>query len=485
MAPKHPRGNSPFLPASLNSNARSRVRTADGVDPGSLKTRSFGTSMTTVRLQACKAMPYRRNTLDEKPFGVKVRTELKQKQKKISCYGHFGCGNFGNEVTLQAALYHLRRRLPDSEIRCICTGPAATATTHNIATEPISRTVFKAWTPHNRVARLLRTVCIGIPSELYRWLEAVKTLKGTDVLIVPGTGLLTDAYCITGWGPYSTFKWSVVARLCGCKLLFVSVGAGPIYRRLSRFLVKSALALANFRSYRDTRSMQYLKGIGFVRTNDRIYPDLAFSLPQALIPYAGGKDRRRPVVGLGLMEYAGRYSVDKPVDTTYRNYLDNLALLVDWLLSREYDVRLLIGDVADRPVTREFKRLLKERLSAYDASRIIDEPVDSVEQLLSQLAGTDLVVATRFHNVLLALLSNKPTVAISFHHKCTSLMSAMGMSEYCLDINDLKADKLIEQFRQMEKNAAPLKTMIGEKTEECRKALDDQYDLIFQALGIA
>jgi hypothetical protein len=26
--------------------------------------------------------------------------------------------------------------------------------------------------------------------------------------------------------------------------------------------------------------------------------------------------------------------------------------------------------------------------------------------------------------------------------------------------------------------------MIGEKTEECRKALDDQYDLIFQALGL-
>jgi polysaccharide pyruvyl transferase WcaK-like protein len=430
------------------------------------------------------AKAYQEEYLDEKLSGVSICAELQRKKKKITCFGHFGLGNFGNESTLQAALYHLRRRLPDAEISCICTGPAATATTHDIAAGPISRAVVESWRPHNRVVRALRAVLIGIPSELYRWIDAIMTLKGADAFIVPGTGLLTDAYCITGWGPYSTFKWSLVARLCGCKLLFVSVGAGPIYSRLSRLLVKSALALANFRSYRDTRSMQYLKGIGFVRKDDRIYPDLAFSLPQALIPHDGNRDRPRPVVGLGLMEYAGRYSVDKPVDTTYPSYLENLALLVDWLLTHEYDVRLLIGDVADRAVTREFKRLLTQRLSPYDASRIIDEPVDSVEQLLSQLAGTDLVVATRFHNVLLALLSNKPTVAISFHHKCASLMSAMGLSEYCLDINHLKADKLIEQFRQMEKNAAPLKTMIGEKTEECRKALDDQYDLIFQALGL-
>src|SRR2546427_6800098 len=33
-----------------------------------------------------------------------------------------------------------------------------------------------------------------------------------------------------GW-PYFIFKWSIIARLCRCKLLFVSVGAGPLWRR--------------------------------------------------------------------------------------------------------------------------------------------------------------------------------------------------------------------------------------------------------------
>ena len=62
-------------------------------------------------------------------------------------------------------------------------------------------------------------------------------------------------------------------------------------------------------------------------------------------------------------------------------------------------------------------------------------------------------MATRFHNVLLALLLNKPTIAISFHHKCTSLMSQMGLSEYCQDINRLDSGTLIAQFSHLQQNA--------------------------------
>jgi polysaccharide pyruvyl transferase WcaK-like protein len=329
----------------------------------------------------------------------------------------------------------------------------------------------------------VRKLFIGIPSELYRWLKGVMTLRGTDVLIIPGTGLLTDAFSLFGWGPYNMFKWSVIAKLCRCKLFFVSVGAGPIYGTIGRCLVKSALFLADFRSYRDGSTVQYLKSIGFRADNDPVYPDLAFSLPEALIPHEDAKPRRRTVVGLGLMQYAGRYSVEGPSNVFYTAYLENLAIFVKWLLAHEYDVRLLMGDVVDRPAVQEFRSLLRERLSLADQGHVIDERVFSVEQLLSQLAGTDIVVATRFHNILLALLVNKPVISISFHHKCVSLMRRMGLSEYSQDMNDLKADRLIEQFCQLEKNAGSLRPMIRQKAEGCRKALDDQYNLIFQDLG--
>ena len=146
------------------------------------------------------------------------------------------------------------------------------------------------------------------------------------------------------------------------------------------------------------------------------------------------------------MTYSGMYGVETTTSEDYAAYLETLVEFARWLLARDYEIRLLIGDRSDAPVIQEFRALLKQRSVTYEEGRIVDEPVASVEDLLKQIAATDFVVATRFHNVLLSLLLNKPSIAISFHHKCSSLMSQMGLSEYCQDINRLNADKLIEQF---------------------------------------
>ena len=405
--------------------------------------------------------------------------ERETKRRRIALFGHFDSSNFGNESTLQAILCNLRRFQPDAEITCISTGPDATFRTHQIEAIPIAESFAKAWFPRNRLLRAVRRISVGIPSELYRWVKGFAELNSTNMLIIPGTGLLTDAYGLTSWGPYNMFKWCLIAKVCRCKLLFVSVGAGPIYGILGRWFAKSALSLADFRSYRDNSSKQYLKGIGFRADHDPVYPDLAFSLPELATPHEDKKKRGRSVVGLGLMEYAGKYSVPKPTNETYLAYLDNLASVASWLLSHEYDVRLLIGDLGDIRVKEDVKRLLARRLSGLEQGRVIDEPVFSVDNLLSQIASTDIVLATRFHNVLLALLCNKPVISISFHHKCKSLMSAMGLSAYCLDINSLKADKLIEKFCEVEKNALELKHLIKQRIRECRRKLDEQYNDIF------
>jgi len=402
---------------------------------------------------------------------------------RIGLFGHFGDINFGNESTLQSLLYHLRRNLPNSEITCICTNPSAAGRAYGIATLPMNGLVLKPlWLRRNSLARFVRRLVVGIPSEPYRWLQALRALKRMDALIVAGTGLLTDLSGLLNWGPYSVFKWSLMARVCRCKLLFVSVGAGPVYGPAGRFLVKAALRLANFRSYRDAATKQFLTDLGIQTRDDRVYPDLAFSLPKSAIPTDPVRRGARPIVGLGLMLYAGRQSVDRPSEAVYADYLESLVVFVRWLLAHDYDVRLLTGDICDRPAVGHFVELLKERSVLYEEGRIIDDPVLSVEHLLWQLSNTDVVVATRFHNVLLALLLNKPAISISFHQKCDSLMSAMGLSEYCQDIKHLGSERLIEQFCELQKNAPWLKSLIEEKTEQFRNDLDDQYNVIFKEI---
>jgi len=267
------------------------------------------------------------------------------------------------------------------------------------------------------------------------------------------------------------------------KLLFVSVGAGPLAHPLSRLIVKSALSLADYRSYRDSFSKDYLGDIGFETGIDRVYPDLAFSL-RPEVRSSPRRDGTAPVVGVGLMDYYGRRSRPEEGEHLYRRYLEKMAAFVGWLLDRGYTVQLLIGDVSyDTRIRRDLRAMLRERDPGRAEGKLVDPPIGSVEQLLSQLASADLIVAARFHNVLLSLMLAKPVVALSYHPKVASLMSAMGMSEYCEDIEAPGVDGLVERFTRLERNEQAARSVIVQKGKEYGKALDEQYARIADLFG--
>jgi len=405
----------------------------------------------------------------------------KQQPAKISFFGHFGTGNSGNEGTLLAIVSRLRLLFPNCEFCCVCSYPDNVVATLGIDAVPHTVRSVRIWDRQVPLGRRLRMAVRGLSEEPREYVRAWRTLNGTDMFIVPGTGLITDAYRLAGWGPYGVFKWSLVARLRGCQVMFVSVGVGPVRSAPGRFLVRAALSLASYRSYRDPQSKEVVEGVGLRTRDDRIYPDLVFGLSpslQSTAPTRAG----RPVVGLGLMEYAGKYSVANPQAGTYERYLESLAVFVGWLLDHEYDVKLLLGD-ADTFVVDDFRRVLQERFASRTTGRVTDRPIDSVEELLSQISETDFVVATRFHNMVMSLLLDKPAIAISFHNKCSSLMSEMGLSEYCHDINRIDANALIEQFQALVQNADDVRQAISHRVETARRALDEQYELLFDVDG--
>ncbi len=414
---------------------------------------------------------------------------FKLKPTTISFFGNFGMQNFGNECTLQAILQNVTRFLPDARANCICTYPQDASARHGIPASLISYRYAKGSTSTGArdqdapaIIRFLRRLVIRLPLEAIQWLKAFRVLKGTSLLVMTGTGMLGDF----GIGPfdlhYEILKWSIIAKIRRCKLLFVSVGAGPIAHPLSRWIVKRAISLADYRSYRDDFSKEYLASIGFDTRNDLVYPDLAFSLR----PETRGRDRGSRVICLGLMDYYGKGSIHEYSEATYQDYLDKTTHILAWLLDRKYTVRLLIGDSSyDRRIKGDVIQRLQERGSKYEKGQIIDEPVASVEQLMAQLAEADIVIATRFHNILLALLLNKPVVALSYHEKIASLMAGVGMGDYCQNIDRLDVDVLVQQFLKLEKNADIVKPVIEQKVEQYRKALDRQYAHIFNHLCAA
>jgi polysaccharide pyruvyl transferase WcaK-like protein len=403
-------------------------------------------------------------------------------RRRIALFGTFGTGNLGNECTLQAMLSNIRRRAPNAQVSCICRNPAETAATYGIPALAIREMPLRV--TNNRAWRLLRKICVGIPADLYRWFVVIKRLMGSHMLVMTGTGMLSDS----GIGPlglhYDILRWSVAAKLCRSKLLFVSVGVGPLRHPLARFFVKASLRMADYRSYRDSFSKEYLKGIGFDADADPVYPDLAFSLPKDMLSARQRDDDERDPIGVGLITHYVQGSLSDDAEQMYRQYTAKMASFIRWLVEHKRTVRLLIGDSThDGRVRTDVRNLLEQSGLSYEKSHIMDEPARSFEELLSQLATTKVVVASRFHNLLLALMLGKPALAISFHEKDDALMTAVGLEEFRQDIAKLDVSTLKEQFVNLEENADRLRQEIRRKTRDYRAELDRQYSRIFDEIG--
>jgi polysaccharide pyruvyl transferase WcaK-like protein len=404
---------------------------------------------------------------------------------RISFYGNFGAGNLGNECTLQAIINQILRRSPDAQLLCFCTNPEDVRARHHIDSLPSEAVkkadVLGALGPQGCLRRTLRIPFQRLPLELLHWTKTLRALRGMDMLVVAGTGIVSDHLCgPLGW-PYDIFKLSTFAALCRVRVVFLSVGVGPLQHSLSRRFIRVALTLAHHRSYRDQASKQYLEEIGFNTGADTVYPDVAFALGPASFGSAVPACGRR-IVGLGLKDYGTFDRLDRTSSKAFTDYLNTMAAFVTWLQQRGYGVRLLAGDIQyDTGVIEQFVNILKSRNIPTDPPLLMAEPAQTVPELLRQIAETEVVISARYHNLVLALIQDKPIIALSDHAKLDSLATDLGLGRYLLPLATLRPDALIERFKQLEPEVQRLSFYIRAEVTQYRQALDSLYASLFTA----
>lgn len=359
--------------------------------------------------------------------------------KRIALFGLFGCGNLGNDASLTAILDLLHRQIPDASITCICPAPEVVTKTHGVRALRFGLQDSDT-TPAGMLARLLPTRLAA--------LVRVMRCREFDLLIFPGTGILDD-FGASAWTlPSSILVWCAAMRVHGGRIAFVSIGAGPIHHPLTRIFMKWSARLANYRSYRDVVSKDFLDGLGLDVRGDDVFPDLAFSLPTAdqfALP-----EGREPVVGLSVMSYYGwRHDRDAGQEI-HRSYMRKMEIFVRWLLSRGYRVRFLMSDQADRAAADDLIATIAARSPAPPAGALLADVAHSLHDVMRQVAETEVVVATRFHSVVAALMHGKPVISIGYAKKNEVLLSEMGLGKFTQNIEKLDPDLLIEQFLELQ-----------------------------------
>lgn len=364
--------------------------------------------------------------------------------KKIALLGVFGSGNFGNDASMEAMLQALRRTSPGAVIACICPDPQVVARSHGIPAILMSWSGFgAAW------FQILNCLLLRVPTRLTNVVRALLHIRRFDLLIIPGTGIFDDF----GEGPWSVpfgvFRWCVAAWLCRTRIALVSVGAGPIHHPLSRWFMKSAMRLASYRSFRDGYSRDYMGSIGFDASADPVRPDLAFVLaPPAPAP-AGAQHGDSLTVGVGLMTYYGWRNDAFAGAAQFERYVGKMVAFTLGLLDSGHQVQLLIGDANDRIALDALLAYVEAARPDLAPGRIVASPIASLDDVMGVVAACDVVLATRFHNVVGALALGKPVISVGYAKKNDMLLAGLGLGDFCQHIESLDPDLLMRQFRAL------------------------------------
>jgi polysaccharide pyruvyl transferase WcaK-like protein len=397
---------------------------------------------------------------------------------RIGLYGLYGVRNLGNEATLAAALAALGTRLPEAEFVLVSSPPPTDAglpALPNIEPDQLPL-LHRKWPllPYRwqgPVGAFLQRVT----EPLRRW-RTRRVARALDVLLVPGTGIADDF----GQGhletPHHLARWCRVVKEQGGRVAFLSVGAGPVSHPLARRWFGAALRAADYRSYREQSSWQFAREIGVDVSQDPVLPDMVFSLPVPAEFEARAVQWPPRSIGLGVMGYSGWNLTGAPAERTYARYLEKLQWVATQLLEAGYQVRLLIGNRGgDRRPVKDLRLALAGHPAA---AALISAEILTHDDVIREIAATDVVIATRFHNVLKSLRMARPVISIGYARKNDDLMREFGLGDYCHQVEDFDPARVLEQLRTLANSPEAPILPLQQRVTEYRQALASQFEQI-------
>jgi polysaccharide pyruvyl transferase WcaK-like protein len=425
--------------------------------------------------------------------------------QKVGLFHHCGGGNLGDDATVETMIQNIKSRWREATVFGFSMNPGDTQARHGIRSYALRR---NTWTLggisgngdtssakgrvkaaeflHPALFAVLRTIYLlafKVPAALYQevrlLVRSFRVLRSFDLLVVSGGGQLTG-----GWGgpwvfPYTIFKWVVLARLASVKPIFLNVGAGPLSDRLTQYFIRTALSLAHYVSFRDAKSAELLRQIGF-RGQRPVFPDPVYSFKIDGYVRPSLAPQSLANVGIGPMPYGLEplYADGNP--DAYDSLIRSLSVFGSRLLADDRRITLFCTDIGVDPASvHDLQRAIRSTGKLHPDDLLKVAIPRSTMELLCTMSTMDFVITCRFHGIVFAHLLNIPVIALSYHPKMRTLMEDLGLSRYCLDVRTVDSDTLAKTFLELVANAAQIKIRMSTIYSSYSETLARQFDNLF------
>lgn len=447
-------------------------------------------------------------------------------QPCIAIMGHVGVGNLGDEAIISAVVARLQEYAPGAHLMAFTLNPRDTTERYGIPAYPIrlyterlmalpppdfswsttymakasgtsdsaidTMTSVAGWIRRRPlIKKLLRPGVIfargfvealhGLAFDSRSW----RKLRNVKLLMWAGSGQVSD-YVDGSFGyPLVILRWCILARLRGARIAFASSGAGPVTKPLSRLFISIALRLSHYRSFRDPYSLNVARSLGAPEPN-LLVRDLAFSNPLLNFPADSKCTEQSLSIGINPLPFFGGEYWHLLEDSVYDKYIKAHAELAINLLRRGHRVTLFPTNIRVDPRTiRAIFELVQELAPDVAPKLELEKSLQEVAGLFQLLRKFDLVVATRYHGVLLSLTCGTPTIAVIYHAKTREVAEHMGMGEWCIDADRATGVALLERVEALIPRLPEFRKSLATRRNVDLPTLLEQYSRLAEMVDVA
>jgi colanic acid/amylovoran biosynthesis protein len=319
------------------------------------------------------------------------------------------------------------------------------------------------------VAQSTRTIWMAVLS-LFPWImrlmaarpgrrmglrSSLCELASCDLVVSTGGTYLVDHYDFTH--RYVELR---CARALGKPIVLWTQSLGPFRTFRSRWLARGIAACADAVYCRDPASAENWKRATGYRGEMTVVPDSAF----ALDPVSGGPDQgQQQRAAVSVREWS-RSVGGAPFDRS--DYVEMMRSSIDALTGLGLTPFAISTCQGVRGYGYDDSVVAAEVFAGLDLE--LDDDFHTPVELLEILSSCGVVVTTRMHLAILALVSSVPVVAVAYEFKTMELFRSIGLAHAVIAIEDSSSEWMHATLTRLVGNPEDF-TLTGERLASLRE----------------
>jgi polysaccharide pyruvyl transferase WcaK-like protein len=136
----------------------------------------------------------------------------------------------------------------------------------------------------------------------------------------------------------------------------------------------------------------------------------------------------------------------------------------------------------DRAICQAFVERVRARADDPALVQFVNPGTASLSDYLRLLSQVTLLVGTRLHACILAMLAGAPAISIGYQAKSEGTLAMLGLQDLNLDIAEVSTDRLVSAMERVLADREALVARIAEQAEAAAARIDRDVGSLLRSL---